>query len=102
MTSLNAWLHVNDTGSATARREQIYNYIATHPRSSNKNIARGLGIDPNRVSPHTGELRASGRIIEDGTKKDEESGVTVICWVITEEALAEIYEIGSNRVGVPA
>ena len=49
-------------------------------------VAYLLGWERFRVRPRTSELRAAGRIVDSGRRRDSQSGVASIVWVAREYA----------------
>lgn len=62
-----------------AQRE-ILSFISTRVNATNREIAKGLGWEINRVTPRVLELRAMGRVIEAGRRNDMETGRRSIAW----------------------
>ena len=64
----------------SAKRKEVYNVIAHLKPATNRNIAKHLGWDINRVTGRVTELVGLGMVTSDGTHKDNETNRTVTLW----------------------
>ena len=66
----------------SAKRQTVYNVIAYLTPATNRNIAKHLGWDINRVTGRVTELVNLGMVTSDGTHKDKETNRTVTLWKV--------------------
>jgi len=66
----------------SAKRKEVYNVIAHLKPATNRNIAKHLGWDINRVTGRVTELVGLGMVTSDGTYKDKETNRTVTLWKV--------------------
>ena len=66
----------------SAKRKEVYNVITHLKTATNRNIAKHLGWDINRVTGRVTELVNLGMVTSDGTHKDKETNRTVTLWKV--------------------
>ena len=64
----------------SAKRQSVYNVIAYLKPATNRNIAKHLGWDINRVTGRVTELVGLGMVSSVGTYEDKETNRTVTLW----------------------
>ena len=64
----------------STKRKEVYNVINYLKPATNRNIAKHLGWDINRVTGRVTELVNLGMVTADGTYKDKETNRTVTLW----------------------
>jgi DNA-binding MarR family transcriptional regulator len=64
----------------SGKRKTVYNVIKYLKPATNRNIAKHLGWDINRVTGRVTELVGLGLVDSDGTHKDNETNRTVTLW----------------------
>ena len=65
-----------------AKQQSVYNVINYLKPATNRNIAKHLGWDINRVTGRVTELVNLGMVTSDGTHKDKETNRTVTVWKV--------------------
>lgn len=79
-TSLDSYVELKLEGKLGKRRAQVFTYISAHPRCTGREISKGLQLPINSICGRKRELIKMGYIKEDGTKYDEETDRTVLCY----------------------
>ena len=68
--------------TVASKRQTVHNVIAYLKPATNRNIAKHLGWDINRVTGRVTELVNLGVVKADGTHKDKETNRTVTVWKV--------------------
>jgi hypothetical protein len=68
--------------TVASKRETVYNVIKYFKPATNRNIAKHLGWEINRVTGRVTELVNLGKVIADGTHKDVTTNRTVTVWKV--------------------
>jgi len=63
-----------------SKQKTVYSVIQYLSPATNRNIAKHLGWDINRVTGRVTELVNMGRVMASGTFKDKETNRTVTLW----------------------
>ena len=66
--------------TVASKRQTVYNVINYLKPATNRNIAKHLGWDINRVTGRVTELVNLGKVKASGTHKDNETNRTVTVW----------------------
>ena len=64
------------------KQQTVYGAIKTTTPATNRNIAKTLGWDINRVTGRVTELVNLGMVISDGTHFDTQTNRTVTLWKV--------------------
>jgi predicted HTH transcriptional regulator len=66
--------------TVASKRQTVHNVIKYLKPATNRNIAKHLGWDINRVTGRVTELVNLGKVKSNGTHKDNETNRTVTVW----------------------
>jgi len=62
------------------KQKTVYDILKSKGMATNRMIAKALGWDINRVTGRITELVSKGKVITNGTYKDQETNRTVTLW----------------------
>lgn len=84
-TSLDAYYSL-DPKKVETMKMKVYDMIGKTEHPSNKDLARLMNVEINRVTPRVNELVKEGKVVVGGTKTDPQSRKQCKWWKVAEEA----------------
>lgn len=80
--SVDSYHQLLESGTISKRQAQVYEAIMTLEKCTNRQIAKALSWDINRVTGRVTELREKHVVIYAGDYKDPETNRTVNLWKV--------------------